>query len=432
MTGVPTKCPHCGAQLPLPTPGQSFLQCVYCGNALQVSLPPPPVTGFGGGPTVEAYRNVTRTTTVSPYVYALPIGLVFVSMMISFGAQMASRSSGTTSAAGDVGAGPGSGGVTMGEHLQWDSQEAPLPARVNGDAIEDFVGRYRVLDGSKSPVFIGGFDGTSLRRVWAAGPYGDASSGGQAIHFTVAGSKVLVTDPRSIAHVLDVTTGKETAAVTLSDRANAVCGNPDRPEAWVEVSDEQHVLVDLAAGSVKKAPRPPWCPGDSSGISDIQCRVGLHKSHARCQGVDSSFKAPSFRGERALVEGDVMVVVGEKSPGTRVPTAVGVDPKTKAVKWQRAIPQGDPNEAKEGLGLVDLGNGRLVAQFELAAGGFKLAAIDAHTGRQLWETAIPRSRDGSEASLMTISSTRVYLPHWTWLDVFDARTGAVIGTVGKW
>ncbi|MCU1279063.1 MAG: hypothetical protein JWM53_2609, partial [bacterium] len=30
-----------------------------------------------------------------------------------------------------------------------------------------------------------------------------------------------------------------------------------------------------------------------------------------------------------------------------------------------------------------------------------------------------------------VGARRVYVPHWTWLDVFDANSGAVIGTIGN-
>ena len=43
-----------------------------------------------------------------------------------------------------------------------------------------------------------------------------------------------------------------------------------------------------------------------------------------------------------------------------------------------------------------------------------------------------RSEDGSGPIWILPSSARLYVPHWTWLDVFDARNGAALGTVGMW
>jgi hypothetical protein len=33
---------------------------------------------------------------------------------------------------------------------------------------------------------------------------------------------------------------------------------------------------------------------------------------------------------------------------------------------------------------------------------------------------------------MRVTKTRVYLPHWTWLDIFNIKTGQEVATVGIW
>ena len=320
------------------------------------------------------------------------------------------------------------------ELLQWDSGSAPYPARINEDAIEDFVGHVTILHpgAGNTQEFIDGFDGATLNRLWAAGPFGD-SSDTRGLAFAVAGARVVVTDSRSIGHILDLTNGHEVGRINLSDRAKSICASPAKSEVWIEVSDEQNVLVDLAAATSKKAPRPAYCGSDHYSVEDIECHIGLFdRPEAACKGVDSSFRDPGFRGERALSEGDATVVVGTKSPGSRVPMAVGYDPKGKRVLWQRTIAQGDLAAVKDGLGLTDLASGVLVSQVELTTGIFDLCALDAKSGSPLWQTEVPHSKDGSSARTLKITPTRVYLPHWTYLDVFDARSGRVIGTIGKW
>ncbi|MGH7283875.1 MAG: hypothetical protein ACRELY_20305 [Polyangiaceae bacterium] len=122
------------------------------------------------------------------------------------------------------------------EHLQWGN-EAPFAAKINADATEDFVGRYHVLGGSgdKTLEYVGGYDGATLKRVWQAGPFGDQSDT-RGLHMVVVGNNVLVTDQKSVGHILDATTGKETASITLSDRADSICVEPTgKPEAWIKV-----------------------------------------------------------------------------------------------------------------------------------------------------------------------------------------------------
>ena len=416
------KCENCGSALEAPLAGQDFLQCHYCGHRSQLQQP---------RVITQERIVVVHERRVPPVVVApSPTKYLWVYLMIPLIAvvgpiiaTVASRSASGTTAGGLASA-------LTDEHLQWGN-EAPFAAKINADATEDFVGRYHVLGGSgdKTLEYVGGYDGATLKRVWQAGPYGDQGDT-RGLHMAVVGNSVLVTDQRSVGHILDAATGKETASITLSDRADSICVEPSgKPEAWIKVSDNQDLDVDFTTKRSKKSPRPPWCKEPDV----FACSSGrFEKTNAECAKPDAAFSAPSFSAKKQLTEGAVTVVVGEKSPGTAMPTAVGWDPKAKRILWQRPIPQSESTRVSDGLGLVDLGGGRLVSQIELTTGIYKLIALDGKTGAQLWDTEIPNSKDGSEADQMLVTATRVYLPHWTWLNVFDAKTGAVIGTVGVW
>jgi PQQ-like domain len=422
------KCTNCGGQLPIPDAGRPFLKCHFCGQVVPLAPPPrpaaPPTSPEGRARFVAPRRTGTPLASIL-------VSVVFVLATAGTGIMRALRPAMTA----------GSNRVAviaaaLGEPMQWDSQRSPYPAQINGDRIEDFVGAYSESltssGNTKRVEYLGGFDGATLKRLWAAGPFGD-SGDSRGFAFAVAGARAMVTDSRSIAHILDVATGREVGKVTLSDRAKSICPSPSKSEAWVEVSDEQNVIVDLTAGTSSKAARPPYCRPDRSSLEDVHCRMHpLEEMAAACKGVDPSFRAPNFRADRMLIDGDASVIIGTKSPGSQIPTAVGYDPKAKRILWQRAIPQGDLASVRDGLGLIDMAHDRLIAQFQLNDSTYNLAAIDARTGNPLWETEIPHSKQGIEASRMTITPTRVYLPHWTWLDVFDARTGSVVGTVGRW
>lgn len=424
-TGASGKCTNCGGQLPLPEAGQAFLKCHFCGQVVPLApLPPPP-------------RPPSPRVGMPPSVIVRRRGSPLASILLTFAIVFATAGAGVirslTRAVKSVN-GVGTLVTAGPELVHWDSGSLPYPARINGDAIEDFVGRVDILHpgAGNTQAFIDGFDGATLNRLWTAGPFGDLSDT-RGLEFAVAGSRAIVTDSRSIAHILDVTNGREVGRINLSDRAKSICAAPTKSEAWIEVSDEQNVLVDLAEATSKKAPRPPYCGADHYSVEDIQCHVGLYGStQASCKAVDSGFRAPGFRGNRMLSDGESTVVVGTKSPGSEVPMAAGYDPKGKHVIWQRTIPQGDLTAVKDGLGLTDLAAGVLVSQVELTSGLFHLCALDAKSGTPLWQTEVPHSKDGIAGRTMRITETRVYLPHWTYLDVFDARSGRVIGTIGKW
>ncbi|MEO8875456.1 MAG: hypothetical protein ABI461_07715, partial [Polyangiaceae bacterium] len=328
---ISDKCANCGGQLPPFTPGQTWVTCHFCGQRAAVEAPRPVA------PHVVIMRQ-PQMVHVQP-VKASVYWSLFWLLPAFFAVLMTTMSLRTSKViSGVTGSALGTGGS---EDFQWVA-ESPFAAKINADATEDFVGHYRVLDGSsgKTSEFIGGFDGAKLVRIWSAGPYGDGSDT-RGFHFAVIGNNVLVTDEKSVGHILDVTTGKETASIVMSDRADSICVEPTgKPEAWIHVTDNEDLDVDFTTKRTKKLARPAWCKAGNFDISDIQCHSGrFTQTVARCSGVDSSFKAPNFSGERMLSDGTLFVVVGEKSPGTRIPTAVGWDPKAKRILWQRPIPQ---------------------------------------------------------------------------------------------
>ncbi len=113
--------------------------------------------------------------------------------------------------------------------------------------------------------------------------------------------------------------------------------------------------------------------------------------------------------------------------------AVGFDSAGQKVRWQRPLVGSPPSAYQAELHAVDLAGGRLISEYvanEKNAG--RLLALDARTGSELWDVAVPNTDSVAEADEIAISSTRVYLPHWTWLEMFDAGTGAHLATLGAW
>jgi hypothetical protein len=318
--------------------------------------------------------------------------------------------------------GVGKGGVVpAGEHLQWGWGSGPsaMPAAADGGG-EDLIGAYRVLDlgTSKAPLYVGRFDGKTFRRIWAAGPYGTLSDMGYG--FTVAG-RVLVTDFRSKAHVLDAATGKELHVLTMTDRAREICPLRDRAAAWVQVADKQDVEIDLETFAMKPGGKPTSCTGDFARTTCQFARALCEQGGAPAEGAAAVI---------TLKSGDDAVTVGKKTPGTASLLAYAAGGKG----WKTSIAEDDAlaKPASFDLPGADLAAGRLVIAYELVHDGFRLASFDAKSGKRQWDVAIPRSAEGSGPRGITASATRVYVPHWTWLDVFDIATGNVLGTIGIW
>jgi len=112
--------------------------------------------------------------------------------------------------------------------------------------------------------------------------------------------------------------------------------------------------------------------------------------------------------------------------------AAGYSTDGSKVLWTHKLAAPGQAPDPEVVELADLLGARVVFMYELKGDGARLAALDARTGSAEWDVPIPRSDDGSEASTFRMTQVRVYLPHWTWLDVFDVTTGKHLGTIGMW
>lgn len=408
-------CTGCGAPLG-PWEQNGHVRCGFCGrdNFIQqrpMQPPRPPGAPVNAGPVI-----------------ALAVGGVVLTMGIGIAVSIGSAVSSAPSFSIGDGSGPGAGGVVpSGEHMQWGGgRNTVIPVAIDDDGTEDFVGMYRLFDGSEQRMHIGGFDGKSLERKWKSAELGTLSQNGYTMRIGLAGRRVVVTDSRYTAHVLEVATGKEVGAVQLSDQPRSMCSEGSAgTRVWIEVADKRNVLVDLTtAKATVSANRPSFCramEGDACESATATCLDG-----------DAAPKSEGLYSRTVLIDGDLGVAVGHKTPGTPVPMLQGFDPKAKTVRWSATVA---PDALSMSTGMdapVDLMGGRLYTVYGQVTKGYHLVAFDARTGARTWDVVIPRSESGSDPDEMVVTPKRIYVPHWTWLDVFETGTGKHVGTVGMW
>jgi hypothetical protein len=355
---------------------------------------------------------------------------------------LSSRGSGGSSGkpgSGGFKSSPGEGGVTPpGERLQWDSWSKSLAiADVNGDGVEDILGRYKILDiaSSTQTTFAGAFDGKTFKRIWKTAPLGSHSQSVSATFVGVAGDRAVVSDYQSQVHILELATGKPLLIVKLSDRAQAICSPPDgRREVWVQVADNRHVTIDVAAGRAILTPIPAWC----EAAARSQCGDGagepLRGELCETESKDySKYQSAGFSPQMMIRNDGLAIVVGTKSPGTAIPIVAAVHPETKNILWQQPIAPNPASAQSSAPDTASLVGGRLVTTYTaIEPKQARLVAFDAKTGGRIFDVPIPRSESGSDANFITVTATRIYVPHWTWLDIFDAKTGAYMQTIGMW
>jgi hypothetical protein len=435
------NCTNCGASFsPAEVAAHAGpMTCRYCGQAfepplsalaVQAAPTPPPapqrVVVIAPGAAGPAVR---RGGAVAGSIFSV-VAFVFIVGVGAFVSIMKSTAKITTSDLSVPGVNiklP-----TIPSSFMWDTVGGPpMPAAVGG-AIEGFVGRIRERGGDE--LWMAAFEGSKLAQVWKVGPFGSYTQGYQSTFAGIAGRHVVVTDYKANVHVYDLATGKETHTLKLSDRASAMCIAPDgKPHAWIGVSDKRDVLVDAEAGTSSPAARPAWCP-DLWAASD-DCRGWLKRGAARhtCRGPDMAPKVSGFQPANVVEQGDLAVALGKKHPGTAVPMAVGFDPHSKTVRWEQALPSGDQSNAAESSTISimdDLEGGRFVAPYEITSKGWHFTAFDARSGQRLWDTALQPLIGVDNPEGFSLSADRVYVMRTSSLEVYDAKTGALVGTVG--
>lgn len=418
MGATPLVCSNCGAKLRAPNPGEESLVCHYCGTTVLVPAAPKPKAAWPTAPPRPAPPpQPAPTVRISPLTYAVP-GLIMAGVAVSVALNV-SRQTGHTTLLPAVG-----GGGALGEHLQWDGTRAPVVGDVDGDGVEDFIGRVRST--SPDALYLAAYSGKTFKPLWQTQSLGGWSEALDATEFALAGGRVVVTDFHHAVKVLDAKTGKEIAALTTSDKVERTCSNGK--QVWLDVKDKTSALVDVAGPNVTKPKqRPDWCPAEGS----VWCRNVFRVPHAKCTDSGTLGSVPGFDASRVFWDGDVAVGVGTKSPGTGMPMAVGVDGKTKRVLWRTPFTT-SPSVSESAPRVADVFGGRLFAYYEMKSGPHHVVAIATKTGHVDWDKELPQSATGGEPGELMGSQARLYVPHWTWLDVFDAQNGNVVKTVGEW
>ena len=129
-----------------------------------------------------------------------------------------------------------------------------------------------------------------------------------------------------------------------------------------------------------------------------------------------------------LNAGTDAVAVGLESD---LPTLVGFDPSRPGVRWKQPVTLDAEGVRKAPPLGADLVAGTLYVPYQ-AGVGRRLLAVEASTGRKLWEAPIPGRGAGTEPwERLIATESRVFVPGLLGLEVLDARTGRRLGTLGK-
>ncbi|MFY1828452.1 hypothetical protein ACN47A_21185 [Myxococcus fulvus] len=315
----------------------------------------------------------------------------------------------------------------------WDMDNAPTVADVNGDGTDDIIGTIR-RGASYDRYSTAAFDGKTLEPLWEVPIEGAAPTDlASRERYIRQGSRLVRRESMAVS-LMELQTGKVVGRVALSDKPDKLCiPQGDTSAVWVSVMDQQNILLDTATATARPASQtPPNCQRPERTRYD--CSPAIHrKTHLPCSRALKAPSIPGFRGEYIYAAHGLEVVLGARNPGTRVPMAAVFEKGAKEPLWHGAIADMDTEQVFETTpDALDISEDAVFVAYRLTAGGMHLVRRDARTGAVAWDVPIPRSKDGSLVTSLRKHGDRLYVPHWMWLDVFDAKTGNVIGTIGTW
>ncbi len=450
------KCAHCGAHLVVPA-GTPFVVCQFCGTRFDAprqgapGFGPPQlqpgqviVTAFGAGPNARGPGGAYANGSVPRIAYQPPasgfkgwmVALYVIPIMLFAG--IGSVTSIVTSASRARIASGKTAQSLVSNPLEAASNkimmegysEPPVLTQVNGDGVEDLIGRYTTYDyvNSKSRLFVGAFDGATFELLWSVGPIGDVGAE-TSVHYAVAGRNVFIADSRANLRVYDVATGTERKSEKLSDRVEHIFAAPGPSgDAWLKMSDKKDVSYDGRTASLKPAKEPAWMPVKLPFPDNFDCEMHFRNPSlkARCTPKRAVPTVPGFDTQNGLVEGDDGVAFGTKSPGTRTPMLAGFDPKTKKPRWSVPVAADTLGLAEGPPKVGDLVGGRVMVSYETVKGDAHVAAFDAKSGNRLWDVGMPKTT----VDAMTVTASRVYVPESRVIHIYDAALGRALGTIG--
>lgn len=320
-------------------------------------------------------------------------------------------------------AGPVGGGAPRRRDL-WPG-ETPQFIDLNGDGALDAVGFAEdvlVRDArSEHMRRVAAYDGKTGERLWST-PYIGSFESAVGMRMGLVHGHVVVVDAGGDARAFKVDGEAPLWTMNLGERLAVVCSG-DPGQVVLETVDRRSVAIDLASGAARPAAVPSPCITDAVALpAVIRSEATTRDEHRRRRD------KPSVDGMRVdaslAVSPEVRVVLGDKTPGTRVPMVAVLH--GEALAWASPVPARDPLRASGSTDDLAAADDRAVFVFYELAYKPHVAAFDLADGRRMWDVAMPES-----VNALVPVQDRVYVVYWTALDVLDRETGELRHRIGE-
>jgi DNA-directed RNA polymerase subunit RPC12/RpoP/outer membrane protein assembly factor BamB len=435
MDMISVDCPNCGASLPHQQPGGDY-RCSYCGSAFRLEQAKKAHTQQGMAIDPHALAQaIVAAQRQAQFQQAPPVQHFVpppskpagnrVALFIVLAIMMAGAVPLCIALVGGGAAVLLSGGLLDNENVLWDDVGGvPQVVTVNGKSA--VVGRTRAV-GNEDHLYCGVYD-TSAGKIWRTESLGTYMGGYQSTFCGAVGDALIATDQQARVQIFELATGAQRKVIELSDVVDYLCVPQDQSnQVWIKQLDERTHLLDPATGELTPSPQPEWCY-ESRHYAQTALQGGGSWADANAEGAPQVDK---LKIEFVFQRNGKAVALGHTEPGTKVPTAVGFDPASKRVIWQQATPSVAKSTVRDADKFGAIAGDKFVTTYGAGQEDWYITALDIGTGERVWETKLRPIFAVDWIVGMVASDTHAFVVRTSSLEIFDARTGELTGTIGK-
>jgi len=411
---VAAKCPNCGAALRL-DPSAQWVTCSYCSTSSFIQLqgrPAPPIQPPGPRIIVEAPRAANPALIVIPAVLA-----VFLSGVAAFWTMLGARTShGTTTATEPNQAVARGGAAAPKSDESIASSRRPLLGDIDGDRADDLIALVTAYASGASRTYFAGYHRSSGEQRWRTPELGKNPH--QLKNAVVAGT-LLVADDAGQLTGYRISNGTKLWTLPIGEKLERYCVAARGDRVRIRLQDERLIDVDVATGARGAVAGKPECvPANADERPRELGHPRLWKSEVMPERLESygcgstrfmgdynfvledrcgprlkvdSERIASFRPGSIARHAGGFLIVGYKSPGTRVPMAGFAQPGK--LVWSAVLPTANPLEFSEGspTKLAIAGNDVVLAYDHKSGSKSRLASFEITTGVRHWDIELPAS-----------------------------------------
>jgi len=461
------KCPECGAIIAA-APDAEVAKCEYCGAAAQIQRrspilqrPMPVRAPQPGEPQLPVATSTKAIGAIGCSVMLLGI-LAGIAVPIVMGVRGCKKDAETNQAL---------------ESPRWDGVDSIVLQDLDGDGVEDVIGRVRVLQPTDR-LMVAAFNGANGERLWISEVLGTR---GDLLHspMGVTSEVVLVGDGSAGVIALSVADGGTRWRIRLNEVVEKFCAGGADGAVRVMTKDEKLHPVAVADGALQPAGEGAECMplASDSARADQPGRITYGRGSDYRELVLGD-KADGMSARQTLhhIASGATIALGHKKPGSRVPMIASYswpeqaevdesevrdlhaqisaekDQKRRAelfdqyraarrkvrvqrekqpdVGWTAVVPGVDPltaNDREPEPENADLNGAEVVIAYEMKdTHRFRLTAFSIADGKRKWDIALPGERP---LSAVVVSPTHAMVSRWDGLYVYGLATGAHAYTI---